>query len=43
MRAQVVLLYSPDGSPMCSICNLEMFDPINFFGDLYSYGVLEQV
>ena len=34
---------SPDVSPMCSIDNLEMFCPMNFFGDLYSHGVLEQI
>ena len=36
-------LYSPNVSSMCSIGNLEMFYPMNFFGDLYSHGVLEQI
>ena len=34
---------SPYISPMCSIGNLEMFYPMNCFGDLYSHGVLEQI
>ena len=35
--------FSPDGSLMCSIGNLEMFYPMNFFGDLYSHDVVEQI
>ena len=37
------LSFCPVDSPTCSIDNLEMFYPFNFFVDLHSYGVLEQI
>ena len=40
---ETMLTISPDGSPMCSTGNLEMFYPMNFFGYVYSFGVLELI